>query len=795
MKALASSLLSLVFAVSALAETSVTSDVGVHPKKPYHEPVLRAAKGGRLPVALPGVESSGSEDARVPEGAPSEQNDTLIPPGTEAAGSARDLLETNETAAFSNFSSSFSRFGLPISAVPASRTDYPTTGVFLLHAPPGLAYSSDAPPEGWCAAWSLAECEDQVNEISGSDAEEWTWYILSNFYEVSTFRGVEYGILYDADAYVRASGEVCAPSQALTIEYPETGAWPQAGSGIAIALMEEPYWSGTTVATGMIHGWHYTSMPPATITLGPNPATGFCGWLATDANAFTPRCIGILGVDTEGQACCAGPPPVGACCFLGQRCESLTQEDCIVQGGTYVGDDLECAPNPCPPDREGACCFPNGACQVTTELNCEQLEGEYFADDVGCSPNPCPQPPRGACCFPDGCQYITEESCSQQGGDYLGDGIRCSPNPCPHGACCLPGGFCHVLSPEACTDQGGDYLGDDTSCTPHPCPLPLPGDTFEDAIVIAALPFHDYGSLANYEDDYDFGYGDSPDVVYAYRPAQDCCVTLDGCSSGYDQMLFLLDESLNIVAWNDDACGLASRIAIAELEANRLYYCVVDGWEGSSGPFDLNVFERDCPQPVECPPRSILEGEGCHDPYEDHYNGGCNYSPSVFQAIHGGPLTIHICGSTFQHTDYEGLLCRDTDWYELVDLPWLGPTRISVQVYSETRGDMYFLLVDEPCVPYIMHAVTFESREPAVLEAELNPAQGRWIVFVSVPFEEPPSYPCRDWPLRGEAGQLVQGARQVDGDGWPYVLTIDGYHGSAAPESAPTWGRVKSMFR
>ena len=42
-------------------------------------------------------------------------------------------------------------------------------------------------------------------------------------------------------------------------------------------------------------------------------------------------------------------PPTGACCFPTGECLTETPETCTAAGGTYVGDDVPCEPDPCEP--------------------------------------------------------------------------------------------------------------------------------------------------------------------------------------------------------------------------------------------------------------------------------------------------------------------------------------------------------------------------------------------------------------------------------------------------------------
>jgi hypothetical protein len=44
---------------------------------------------------------------------------------------------------------------------------------------------------------------------------------------------------------------------------------------------------------------------------------------------------------------CTPPEDTGACCF-GDDCFTLTPQQCVSQGGTFLGLDIDCLPNPCP---------------------------------------------------------------------------------------------------------------------------------------------------------------------------------------------------------------------------------------------------------------------------------------------------------------------------------------------------------------------------------------------------------------------------------------------------------------
>jgi hypothetical protein len=84
----------------------------------------------------------------------------------------------------------------------------------------------------------------------------------------------------------------------------------------------------------------------------------------------------------------------------------------------------------------------------------------------------------------------------------------------------------------------------------------------------------------------------------------------------------------------------------------------------ASANFGFTVSVDSCvPCDVVCPPGAMLEGEPtCYDNYEDHYNGGCNSFPCVFQDVN---CNTTICGTSGVY-NYYGTPYRDSDWFRLV---------------------------------------------------------------------------------------------------------------------------------
>ncbi|MHC5110264.1 MAG: hypothetical protein ACYTHJ_10340 [Planctomycetota bacterium] len=91
--------------------------------------------------------------------------------------------------------------------------------------------------------------------------------------------------------------------------------------------------------------------------------------------------------------------------------------------------------------------------------------------------------------------------------------------------------------------------------------------------------------------------GSSPDKWYVYTPAANGTLTVTSCGSGYDTVLSIHTgcpgTSSNQVACNDDTCGLQSSVTTS-VTAGESYYVRIAGYNGSTGPFTLNVTGPDC---------------------------------------------------------------------------------------------------------------------------------------------------------------------------------------------------------
>jgi hypothetical protein len=164
---------------------------------------------------------------------------------------------------------------------------------------------------------------------------------------------------------------------------------------------------------------------------------------------------------------CAG---AGACCFADGSCTNDFSGSCISAGGTFLGAETVCAPNPCP-QPPGACCLPGG-CSFLDQTVCANMGGVFIGG--ACLTDIC----LGACCVPDGgtgqCFTLFSNSdCTLIGGEFLGPQTDCVGVICfASGACCINGNCFDDFDETDCINAGGVYQGDLSECSGIVCPEP-----------------------------------------------------------------------------------------------------------------------------------------------------------------------------------------------------------------------------------------------------------------------------------------------------------------------------------
>ncbi len=172
-------------------------------------------------------------------------------------------------------------------------------------------------------------------------------------------------------------------------------------------------------------------------------------------------CMATCGEPHPGVACLERPcDPRGACCNGGD-CTIEKEVDCIIAGGLYQGDDMECLLGLC---TLGACCHLDGTCE-------DGVLASACTDPADFYPNrDCSQEcyPRGACCKELEClEEQTRQLCENAGGTYDGDGTWCREELCVAVACCMPPDDECVdgaLTRQECEMYGGVYLGPNAVC-------------------------------------------------------------------------------------------------------------------------------------------------------------------------------------------------------------------------------------------------------------------------------------------------------------------------------------------
>jgi hypothetical protein len=242
------------------------------------------------------------------------------------------------------------------------------------------------------------------------------------------------------------------------------------------------------------------------------------------------------------------------------------------------------------------------------------------------------------------------------------------------------------------------------------------GETCEDAYDIGSVPFNSTGYTCDNIDDYeetgvfDCPYSStSPDVVYSYTPSANEVINIDLYGSSYDTKVFVYEnicESQYLVACNDDYYpDYVSAIFGLDIYGGNTYYIVVDGYGGDCGDYLIDItYYEECD--VVCPPGGVDEGEPvCYDDYVDETNGGCNWSPFVFQPINCGDT---ICGTSGVYS-FGTSTYREMDWFTLdlagpATITWSGVGEFPVALWildagSEDCSDMVTLAFNStiPC--------------------------------------------------------------------------------------------------
>jgi hypothetical protein len=311
------------------------------------------------------------------------------------------------------------------------------------------------------------------------------------------------------------------------------------------------------------------------------------------------------------------------------------------------------------------------------------------------------------------------------------------------------------------------------------------GDDVAAAVPIDAIPYTDTGNTCDFGDDYDevcpYSISTSPDVVYSYTPNNWILLDIDLCGSAYDTKLYVYDEDLSLVACNDDyyyddMCGVyVSALMSLPLDADELYYIIIDGYGGDCGQYTLQIAETSICV-LECPDQdsTVYENEPpLMDEYEDLFNSGCGAPESepLFSELCGDENGERIfCGISGWYI-YQGFSYRDTDWIlvqmgETGTLTWTGDAEVPTYMFHLAPTDCSEVAVAQAmevgaCIPNTM---TITGEPAAVIWLWIGPQQ----------FEPPYGF---------------------NGNEFNYVMTLEGIAECPVAVEASSWSRVKGLYR
>lgn len=359
---------------------------------------------------------------------------------------------------------------------PAARSGRNAWGGLVVHTPPTTQYTPCLPGGDCCERPLPSVCEELNPRVPALDWPTVVWFLASFLpTQAPAVTAIQFGVAHDLPPESVLWAEPCGPA---ALELPDAD-WPQGGSdgvsGDLIAFSEpvtEHLWAfyWFTVTSDRTGSYFMTATYPNTDEAK----------FVDDGNPPVEDLIENFGraewLDWGYNECPYFGDRGGACCLPDSSCIIVwSYDECELYGGSYLGDQTNCQPDPCPLPT-GACCFANGSCQVLVDLRCDEWSGFFQGDQTSCDPDPC-APRLGACClFQDGsCGFILDARCLELHGTFVGYGIPCEPDPCglEIGACCLSDQSCQEIFRYGCVALGGQFLGAGIDCDPNPC-LPSP---------------------------------------------------------------------------------------------------------------------------------------------------------------------------------------------------------------------------------------------------------------------------------------------------------------------------------
>ncbi len=310
------------------------------------------------------------------------------------------------------------------------------------------------------------------------------------------------------------------------------------------------------------------------------------------------------------------------------------------------------------------------------------------------------------------------------------------------------------------------------------------GETIADAFPIPGLPFLDHGSTTGHIDDYDetcpFSGSTSPDVVYAFTSTMDSTIDVDLCGSSYDTKVYAYDESMELLACNDDyyfdaPCGqYVSKLEFVPVQGGEIVYIVVDGYGGDHGDYVLSVYDAGLHPycDLECPAGGSPEGEPpLTQNYVDLFNSGCGQDDLPFQDLVGdasGELVFCGHGGWFP---MEEATSFDTDWFTAI----IGPTGVVSWHMAAEYETLGAVLGPRDCDEVgILQSMFVSACEEAELTITGTPGDLLWL-WVGPAIVQPPSY--YNWQE------------------YSYISTFHGLDEGVVTTEPVSLDRLKSLYR